>query len=194
MMALRVWAGRARLCQPKNSSSISVTLGLLQLAKRRAGAGQEGSGRSPHISLCPPALPSALQQLQGLCQVQSQLPRAERDRVQPGGERECPTPAGQQHPLPHPAPPGPPSHQEQPLSEPIPPNSWSCNGPCAMGRPQGLQHQQYLGSHSPRVLCDPAEVCLGGRVGSAFTLHPNGRSLRMSPAAPALTVLHGAAG
>lgn len=36
----------------------------------------------------PPALPAAFQQLQGLRQIQSQLPGDEREGVQPGGERE----------------------------------------------------------------------------------------------------------
>lgn len=54
------------------------------------GSWDWGHRENPHTFLSPPALPPALQQLQRLRQVQSQLPCAKREGVQPGGGRECP--------------------------------------------------------------------------------------------------------
>ncbi|XP_058703548.1 SAM and SH3 domain-containing protein 3 isoform X3 [Poecile atricapillus] len=80
------------------------------------GGGELGQGMKEEAHLPPfplpltplpllPAFSTAFQQLQGLQQVQGQLPRVKRG-VQPGGECEFPAPPGQQHPLTHPAPPG----------------------------------------------------------------------------------------
>lgn len=126
---------------------------------------QGGTGRSPHTFPSPPALPPALQQLQGLRQVQSQLARAEREGVQPRGERECPgAPPGWQHPLPHPTPPRPPPRRAQPFAEPISPNSWSYWWPTHRGAaPAGF------GVSLPRGVLQPCVAQLRfGRGGGAL--------------------------
>ena len=142
-----------------------------RLPEGRVGAGTGGGHReSPHTFPSRPALPSALQQLQGLRQVQSQFPCAEREGVQPGGECEwCPAPrraaappAMSRSPRDH-LPAGHSPFQSLFAQTPGP-----TGGPCAVGQPQGFQDRQDLGSHSPRslaVLCDPAEVCLGWGAG-----------------------------
>jgi len=132
------------LRQPAHPAGTRTAPGLRRRPEGRAGAATGGTARSPHpIPSPPPALPPALQQLQGLRQVQSQLPGAEREGVQPGGEGERPDP------LPRPAPPGPPSRRAQPSPEPAP------QTPGPRGAAWGVPAAAGLGVSLPEGSCRP---------------------------------------
>lgn len=197
MMALGVWAGRAMLCQPKNSSSTSITLGLLRLAERPScwrGGGELGRRTLGEAltSLCAHQLSLqrsssfkdfAKSKVSSPVLSETEFNLEENVSVQPpqANSTPCHILLPQDH-LPT---------RHSPFQSLLPQTPGSIMAHVPWGSPRGSSTSSIWGL---TALCDPAEVCLGRGVGSAFTLHPNARSLRMSPAAPALTMLHGAAG